>query len=366
MAFSLDVVLPTFNRAALLAKALDSLAAASIPEGLHVTVYVVDNNSTDRTAEVVKEYQDRLPVPLRYIRETIQGSSSALNAGISAGTGDIVAMINDDEEIDCRWFEVIQEFAETSFDFAGGPYRPNWEVEKPDWISKESGGIVGWVDAGDTRQEYGPNFAGMLMGGNALIRRRVLDQIGPYEVSLGRTGKGLMSCEDELMYRRLIAAGFRGIYLPELVVYHFIPAERLTRRYHRRWCWGLGNSLAVLAGLENKPEAHTVLGIPRWRFRYAIVGLLSVLAGLFHLKSPQAAFQGELRLWTLAGLINGHFSHRPRSVAGSRSPSDPEPGETISLPIAHESRESASTLLETGISKGLPPAKNAFSKSANV
>jgi glycosyltransferase involved in cell wall biosynthesis len=307
--FSLDVILPTFNRATLLPKTLDSLMAATIPAGLAITVYVIDNNSKDKTPEVVRDYQKRFPIPLRYVFETQQGLSAALNAGIRAGTGDIVAMINDDEEIDRRWYEVIEEFGNSPYDFAGGPYQPNWEVEKPDWISKEAGGIVGWVDAGDTRQEYGPQFNGILMGGNVVIRRRVLDQVGLYDVTLGRTDKGLAGFEDEHMYRRLLAAGLRGIYLPELIIYHFIPAKRMTRKYHRQWCWGLGNSMAVLNRLQ-RPAGPLLFGLPRWQFRHAAIGLMRALKGLFGLESAQAAFQGELRVWTLAGFIYAKLFHK--------------------------------------------------------
>ena len=307
---SLDVVLPTFNRARLLAKTLDSLIAATRPQGLEITVYVVDNNSKDDTAEVVQDYQPRCSFPLRYVLETEQGSSPALNSGIRAGTGDLIGMINDDEEVDVHWFEAIYDFfRSTSFDFAGGPYQPNWGAEKPDWISKESGGIVGWVDAGDTRREYGEGFGGMLMGGNAVIRRRVLDQVGLYDVTLGRTDKGLGCYEDEHMYRRLIASGFKGMYLPELVIYHFIPPERMTRQYHRQWCWGLGNSMAVLARMQ-KAELPELFGIPRWQFRHAAVGLLRALKGLIGVESSRVAFEGELRVWTLAGLINGKLFRR--------------------------------------------------------
>lgn len=302
---TLDVILPTFNRATLLPKTLDSLMNAKRPQGLGITVYVVDNNSKDNTAEVVQGYQRRFPVSLRYVLETEQGSSPALNAGIRAGTGDLIGMINDDEEVDIHWFEVIHEFfSNSSFDFAGGPYQPNWGAEKPDWISKESGGIVGWVDAGDVRREYGDGFGGMLMGGNAIIRRNVLDQVGLYDVTLGRTDKGLGCYEDEHMYRRLIAGGFKGMYLPELIIYHFIPPERMTREYHRKWCWGLGNSMAVLARMQ-KSDVPELFGIPRWQIRHAAIGLLRALKGSVGLESSRAAFEGELRVWTLAGLING-------------------------------------------------------------
>jgi glycosyltransferase involved in cell wall biosynthesis len=145
---TLDVILPTYNRAILLATALDSLIAATCPEELGVTVFVVDNNSKDNTAEVVRAYQEQVSF-LRYIFEAQQGSSAALNAGIRAGTGELVAMINDDEEVDIHWFEIIHElFQNTSFDFAGGPYQPRWSAENQTGLAKNSAGYSGgWTAA---------------------------------------------------------------------------------------------------------------------------------------------------------------------------------------------------------------------------
>ena len=52
------------------------------------------------------------------------------------------------------------------------------------------------------------------MGGNAVIRRSMLEKVGPYKTWLGRTDKGLLSGEDEDMYHRLLAAGARGFTYP--------------------------------------------------------------------------------------------------------------------------------------------------------
>jgi glucosyl-dolichyl phosphate glucuronosyltransferase len=302
----LDVIVPTYNRVTLLATALDSLIAATCPQELSVTVFVVDNNSKDNTAEVVRAYQQRVSF-VRYIFEKQQGLSAALNAGIRAGSGELVAMINDDEEVDVHWFEVIHEFFQnTSCDFAGGPYQPRWSAEKPDWVSKEFGGILGWVDGGDTVQQYGPTFNGMLMGGNAVIKRSALDKVGPYNTNLGRTDKGLGSCEDEDMFQRLLASGLRGQYLPALIIYHYIPSERMTRRYHRRWCWGRGISMGILARTR-KEKVTEIFGIPRWQIRHAAAGLCCALRGRLGLHPGDSAFGGELRVWDLAGYIYGRF-----------------------------------------------------------
>ena len=201
----LYVVIPSYNRANLLPRTLESLHNARRPEDLSIHVYLVDNNSKDHTAQVVREYQRSFAHELHYILETHQGRSSALNAGISAGAGDLVAMIDDDEEVADSWFEVIAaKFREPDLDFIGGPYYPRWGAPKPEWITKESGAIVGWVDGGPEERTYGPEFNAMLMGGNAVVRRSVFERVGLYSPQLGRTAlaggvqalKGMVGLEE--------------------------------------------------------------------------------------------------------------------------------------------------------------------------
>ena len=102
---SLDVIIPTYNRHTLLRKTLNSLLAAEVPDGLSIHIVVVDNNSTDQTRQVVEEYLNEHGNIFQYVFETKQGRSSALNAGIISSSGDLVGMIDDDEEVDAHWFE---------------------------------------------------------------------------------------------------------------------------------------------------------------------------------------------------------------------------------------------------------------------
>jgi glycosyltransferase involved in cell wall biosynthesis len=304
---TLDVVIPTYNRADLLLLALHSLAEAACPDGLKPTVVIVDNNCRDNTADVVREFQKRGALPVLYVEERTQGRAAALNAGIRAGHGELIGMIDDDEEVDRHWFEVIFEiFSKRPVSFIGGPYIPRWGAEKPDWIVKESGGIVGWVDGGDAEKEYGPGFDGILMGGNAVIRRSALEQVGLYNTALGRTNKGLMSCEDQDIFERFLERGLKGIYVPRLRIHHHVPPERMTKAYHRRWCWGRGTSLGILARTK-KQGVVEFLGIPRWQIRHAAIGFVQAMKGLVGLENPTKAFQGELRVWDLAGYIYGRY-----------------------------------------------------------
>src|SRR3954467_13129185 len=105
----IEVVIPTFNRHEMLSRTLHSLFAARRPAGLEVSITVVDNNSTDQTGAAVESWQSRFPGQIKYLFETRQGRSSALNRGIEDATADLIGMIDDDEEIGEQWFEEIEK-----------------------------------------------------------------------------------------------------------------------------------------------------------------------------------------------------------------------------------------------------------------
>ena len=226
----LDVIVPTYNRQDLLPSALNSLFAAEIPSGLEVTVTVVDNNSTDGTRGVIESFQKRFGERIRYCFESQQGRSHALNAGITATTGDLVGIIDDDEEIDVNWYKTAFEaLRDSELDFIGGPYVPRWSMPPPEWMPSNYGSVVGSVDGGDKEVPFDHNYPGILMGGNAIFRRSILLKVGLYKTWLGRTDKGLLSGEDEELYGRLLASGAKGMYLPNLKIYHYVVPERLTK-----------------------------------------------------------------------------------------------------------------------------------------
>ena len=302
----LDVVVPTYKRSALLRRTIASLLEAPIPETLELTILIVDNNSEDDTEQVVLEVQAQTERRLIYIKETNQGLSHARNAGVRAGTGDIIGFIDDDEEIHRDWYNVIaREFQDQATQFIGGPYLPNWGAPPPPWLPPGYHAVIGVV-LPKPRSPFGGSFQANLMGGNAVIRRRVFDSIGMYSPKLGRSGKGLLSEEDAEFYRRLISAGVQGMYVPDLMIDHYIPADRLTRNYHRRWCYWRGVSQGY-ADRKSRESLSYLLGVPRYKVGRALRGLLSMPK---HLMSPEQAgqaFADELASWDLLGFIYGRY-----------------------------------------------------------
>jgi glycosyltransferase involved in cell wall biosynthesis len=308
----LDVVIPTYNRQQSLSRTLESLDRARVPDGLAVSVTVVDNNSTDETRAVVEGWKTRLPVS--YVYEPRQGRSFALNAGIDATKGDIIGFIDDDEEIDESWYETIQEaFKASDLDFIGGPYIPKWEIEPPPWLPRKYCGVIGDIQAGEKIVRYDRDYPGILMGGNAVLTRAILTNVGHYLTSVSRKGKILLAGEDEDMYARLLEAKAKGLYLPGLKIFHHVPAQRLTKQYFRRWCFWRGVSSGVLD--RTRPSQVVYLfGVPRYLYGAAARGILNNVASVWRRTEPSHRFSNELAGWDLAGFFYGKHFYSPDEV----------------------------------------------------
>ncbi|MEW6127534.1 MAG: glycosyltransferase [Acidobacteriota bacterium] len=316
----LDVIIPTFNRQDLLPRTLKSLLEADLPQELTVHVNVVDNNSKDRTRQIVDEWMNRFDGRLHYLFEPIQGRSAALNKGILSTTGELVGMIDDDEEIHRQWYETVQKaFTHNHIDFIGGPYYPCWGAECPDWLPRKYAGVIGWIDGGSQVCPFNRSYPGILMGGNAVIRRAILTKVGLYSTALGRTDTHLLAGEDEEMYERLLNAGARGLYLPDLIIYHYIPPQRLTKSYFRKWCFWRGVSMGLLHRVHQRQSAIKQLwGIPRYLYGEALRGFKRKLQDALRLKiDSEQGFAGELAAWDLAGYLYGRHFYKP--VATNKS-----------------------------------------------
>ena len=304
----LDVIIPTYNRADLLKLTLQSLLSAKIPAGLSVHVTVVDNNSTDETHQTVSAFQPLFAGRLNYLFERKQGRSSALNAGIAATDGDLVGMVDDDEEIDRSWYTcAYRAFSGGDIDFIGGPYVPRWGGPPPPWVPSNNSGVIGNITGSPDPYVYGTN-EGILMGGNAVLTRAVLRKVGPYSTDLGRQGSRALADEDTDMYLRLLAAGASGMYLPDLIIYHYIHPERLTKRYFRSWHFWRGVSSGMLDRKRQKDTPY-LIGIPRYLFGRALRASFRRLRTAVKMHSdPAQSFSDELTVWDVAGFFYGkHF-----------------------------------------------------------
>jgi glucosyl-dolichyl phosphate glucuronosyltransferase len=319
----LDLLIPTFRRPLLLRVTLESIARAERPRCMDVRVLVLNN---DRSAELpgLDDVLRAIPYPTQLIHEPTPGKSSALNTALSASDADFVGLIDDDETIDPRWFRVVEDaLAGSGLDFIGGRSMAAWTDTPPDWVPAGYPAVLGISDVGDEPRAYGPEFPGMLSGGNAVIARATLDRIGRFTSSLGpRAHRRLFSCEDEDLYLRLIESGARGRYVPDLIVRHRVHPERLRKGYYRAWAFWNGASKGVLS-LRRPAAVPKIAGVPRFLFGEAARGLLRWAKLMVGRGAPADRFAAELPAWHLAGHLYGR--HMPELASGSGARTEGSP-----------------------------------------
>jgi glycosyltransferase involved in cell wall biosynthesis len=301
---SLDILIPTFNRSHMLGGCLESFFAADPVSGMDWRVTVIDNNSADATKEVVHAFSAKFGARVRYLFEPRPGKSLALNCGIAASDRLLIGMIDDDELIDRTWLTVVEDcFQNPELDYIGGPYLGLWRTQRPEWLPP---GYAGVLSADDPAQlpPQRTSFADeslFLRGGNAVVKRALFDRVGLYDANLGRFATGLGSCEDHDMFTRLKTGGAAGLFVPELIIHHIVPPERVTRSYFRRWVWDRSLSLAQMNRLSRENVAHFGK-IPRYMIGKTLRSTAGLVSG-----NAAARFAAELEWRSLLGFIYGAY-----------------------------------------------------------
>jgi len=191
-----SVIVPTFNRAALLPRALESLLAQTRRAD---EIIVVDDGSTDGTAAVLERFGDAI----RYIREAEnRGISHARNTGMRAATGDYLAFLDSDDayaprklELQAAFLDAHPEIAMVSTDISAH-YRNGKVRERHLRLYHENYELKGWSyeDIYEEKGEFAapggavPYYAGnifryiiegpLLASPTVMLRREVVDTVG--------------------------------------------------------------------------------------------------------------------------------------------------------------------------------------------
>lgn len=249
----LSLVIATYNRAEQLMVTLASVGEQSAKPSLWECI-IVDNNSRDNTQERVAEFAKEHPtLNIRYCFEPNQGLSYARNKGISEAKGDIIAFIDDDERIVAEFINSYIKLFDEHPDAiaAGGKIIAEYPTGRPRWMSHYTERpIANPMDFGDY---ITPFPKGRIPGGgNMAMRREVFSTIGLFDTTLGRTGKRLIGGEESELFERIYSLGMKCYYAPRAVMYHIIPAEKLTTEYFERLCYNTGVSQLTRAKIHNR------------------------------------------------------------------------------------------------------------------
>ncbi|MEW5746942.1 MAG: glycosyltransferase [Nitrospirota bacterium] len=313
-----SVVVCTYNRAVSLKRTLASLAAMAPPDDAEWELLVIDNNSPDATREAVEEFAGTAPLTVRYVFEPQQGLSYARNRGVREARGEIIAFTDDDIVVDALWLRnIVRAFREHDAGCIGGKIIPLWSQPRPAWFTSELFWYLALLDLGD---EVRILTEPQLWGANFAVKASLFSRYGYFNPAAGRIGEKLYAGEETQFIRTLIGNGEKVCYVPDIVVHHVVPAERIRKSYFRRTIFDRGEQLALETETGGDP---TLMGVPLQELPSVAGKLWNYLHAL--MRRQRRAFNEQLDLVGNMGYIVGKIKYRNRSSKALRKRSKREP-----------------------------------------
>jgi glycosyltransferase involved in cell wall biosynthesis len=257
----ISVIIPTRNRAALLEQAIESLWKQTLPAA-RFEILVMDNLSTDDTAERVRSMQERSPCALFFhVMPTNGGPAPSRNEAARRARGSLLAFIDSDCRACPEWLaEVAAPFEDEGVALVTGPV-----LDKPDQERGPFSRVTGGVD-----YEH-PSYP----AANAVFRRSVFQQLGGFDEALCFRDPldRSVECADTDLAWRIKESGHRNVFVKDAVVYHEV--ENQTRL---QWLLEPTRLWVLPALVQRHPQLRPRL--LRGGLFFCKEDLLIVLAGL--------------------------------------------------------------------------------------
>lgn len=238
------VVIPTYNGEVRLPVVIEKLLHQTGVENLNWEILVVDNNSTDGTAKLVRNYQQSWchRFPLKYVFEAQQGVAFARAKAILEAGGEIVGFLDDDNLPAHNWLMEAYKFAQEHPQAGawGSQIHGNFEAEPPESL-KPILFYLAITERGKNPHIYEPYKKGFPPAAGLVVRRNVWRDNVPIRLFLvGRVGSSMLGSEDAESLLYIHQAGWEIWYNPTMVVDHIIPSWRLEKNYLISLMHGVG------------------------------------------------------------------------------------------------------------------------------
>jgi succinoglycan biosynthesis protein ExoM len=282
----------------MLLQCLSSLKPLKEPEGVHLSIVIVDNEAAPACAALVQSFA-RENVPFHYVHEPRRGISMARNAILDKAAqigADWIAMLDDDQVVKSDWLHCMCEAVRLEeADVVQGTAQPGLPDPLPIWAFPKP-----------KRKDWKRNATHAATNG-VLFKASLVDRMGAplrFDERFGLVGGG-----DRDFFRRAFHAGARIVWTPEAVSTESVPASKLTFRAQiTRTYYG-----AIVAARQD----HSYYGLIPTLKGSAVKTMGALVGGLLAiLLAPVAALheerggrkqllKGSKRLATAAGIVVG-------------------------------------------------------------
>lgn len=200
-----SIIIPALNEAHWIGATLEAVLKQDYAD---FEVLVVDNNSTDNTREVVQGFADR-DARIKLLSCPTPGILYARNCGLSAATGAVIAQLDADNIVSREWLSrAVKHFEAEDVVALGGPYE---YYDAAGWF-RYGGLIVQWLTLplGNWYVQK-RKFGAFMIGGNAFIKKWVLDDMHGYDVHH-------TFCSEDLVTAREVAKRGKVKFCLDLIV----------------------------------------------------------------------------------------------------------------------------------------------------
>lgn len=251
-------VLRTAGRQDLLERTLRSLVDAGIAR-FPVEIVIVENGGTQRTRPLAESFAGSCRI--RYMAIPEAGQAVASNAFIFEHPGSFAWFLDDDLRVTAEAIEAYDAAARRQrlgHEYYGGPLGVDYEVPPPEWLLFYlPRSARGWTLGPEDVSKIVPIFLGANWAAwtDDLIAVGGFDpQFGPGQLPVGA---------ETVLQKKLLQRGMTPIYLPQALVYHWVPQSRCSPR----WALDRAYRMGVTEGMEQPTDEVFFLGYPRWMYR---------------------------------------------------------------------------------------------------
>ena len=251
-----SVVICALDMELLLGQQLEAVLKQAAPFAFEVVV--VDNGSTDQTNRVARDFAERDP-RVRVIHASPRGLNIARNAGVSAASGELIAMCDADDEVEPGWLGGLVAAWQPGT-FVGGSLR----VASPNSARVQRK----WGALGSDPQVRSPkNGVQSPSGANCLFTRQMWQQVGEFNEQYSGAG------DETEFFARAGGKGFTMVSAPNAIVGYRLP-ETASKALIRGYRYGLHGS-KVRANLGSDPDPLLVAK----QFAWLVVNLPAAVLG---------------------------------------------------------------------------------------
>lgn len=235
--YKISLVICTYNRSRYLPGSLESINLQSLKKDLFEVV-VIDNASTDNTAQIVQDYIEENPsINISYCFEGNKGLSFARNRGITEAKSPIIAYVDDDVILTPDYLKELLAFFESHprASGAGGKVIPKYESGvAPIWMNKYLAGFVGSVDHGKEIRQFNASMK-YPAGCNMVYKKEILRKAGGFNNDLK------FRSDDKYIFYKVHEVSDQIYYLPDAWLYHYIDSHRLDIKNFKNLFLKTGN-----------------------------------------------------------------------------------------------------------------------------